>query len=276
MISYNEVSIYPFVLTIILSIVVALPFLVASYISRDYKHPLRLRADLASFSSGIFLGTVTFSIIGEATKLGDIFSMGIGFGIGAVTFSLTRYKIQHNSQNDPSEKIEGIVNSTQKIKENTNVNSNDKIKKSHTNGSGKLIIIGTLADSHPETIMIGIIIALGIPGLIPACIALFIGNFTATVVGTRELINEGEGKTKVLRDWFKVFLFVSVGGPIGYVLTIFLGDYYLSIIFGFAAGALISFVTEELIPDAYKKVNWHIGLSAAFGLFVSFAIYHFL
>lgn len=37
----------------------------------------------------------------------------------------------------------------------------------------------------------------------------------------------------------------------------------------------MSFITEELIPDAYKQVNWHIGPSAYVGLFVSFAIFHY-
>lgn len=37
----------------------------------------------------------------------------------------------------------------------------------------------------------------------------------------------------------------------------------------------MSFVTEELILDAYKKVNWHIGHSTCVGLFVSFAMFHF-
>jgi hypothetical protein len=72
-----------------------------------------------------------------------------------------------------------------------------------------------------------------------------------------------------------IFMFVAIGGPIEYFLTLFLREYFLSIIFSFAAEALMSFVTEELILDACKKVNWHIGLSACVGLFVSFAIFHF-
>jgi hypothetical protein len=42
--------------------------------------------------------------------------------------------------------------------------------------------------------MIGIIIALGMSGLVPTVLALFTGNFTTTVVGTRKMINEGKSK----------------------------------------------------------------------------------
>lgn len=37
----------------------------------------------------------------------------------------------------------------------------------------------------------------------------------------------------------------------------------------------MSFVTEELIPDAYRKVNWHIGLSVCLGLFISYSIFYY-
>ncbi len=279
MVEYTDLSLESLLIAIIASLFVASPFLIASIISKEYRHPLRLRADLASFSSGIFIGAITFSIIVESVKLGDIFTMGIGFAIGAITFSITRYKIQNkSSSSSKNEKhIKYSRDSDDSYSNLTDKENNDKgieVQK-EKKGSGKLIIIGILADSHPETIMIGVMIALGIPGIFPTALALFIGNFTATIVGTRELIAENESKKQIVHQWSLVFLFVAIGGPIGYFLTLFLNEYYLSIVFSFAAGALMSFVTEELIPDAYKKVNWHIGLSASLGLFVSFVIFHF-
>lgn len=278
MVDYADSFLGALILTMIVSLLVASPFLIASIISKEYRHPLRLRADLASFSAGIFIGTVTFSIIEESIKLGDMFSMGVGFAIGAVTFSLVRYKIQNKpvsdiNENEKNSMSSGISYQNNDIKKKRN--HNGKEIQAEQPGSGKLIVIGTLTDSHPETIMIGVMIALGIPGLFPTALALFIGNFTATIVGTRELLAEKESKKQILQKWATVFVFVTIGGPIGYFLTLFLNEYYLSIVFSFAAGALMSFVTEELIPDAYRKVNWHIGLSACVGLFVSVAIFHF-
>ena len=277
MIEYSDLTLELILFTIGISLFVASPFLIASIISKEYRHPLRLRADLASFSAGIFIGTVTFSIIEEAIKLGDIYTLGFGFGIGATTFSITRYLLQKKSTQKGIDHFENSSNSSNSSSNENNKHDNNsgvEVKKERK-GSGRLIIIGTLADSHPETIMIGVMIALGIPGLFPTALTLFIGNFAATIVGTRELIAENESKRKIVHKWSMVFLFVLIGGPIGYLLTLLLDQYYLSIIFSFAAGALMSFVTEELIPDAYRKVNWHIGLSACLGLFVSFIIFHY-
>ena len=279
MIEYSDITIESILYTIVISLFVASPFLIASIISKEYRHPLRLRADLASFSAGIFIGAVTFSIIEESIKLGNIYTLAFGFSIGAVTFSITRYLLQKKPYSMSHTHLENPLNSNNdhpSMNENSKDDNNREIEvRKEKKGSGRLIIIGTVADSHPETIMIGVMIALGIPGLLPTALSLFIGNFAATIVGTRELIAENESKKKIVKKWSVVFIFVLIGGPIGYFLTLFLNDYYLSIIFSFAAGALMSFVTEELIPDAYRKVNWHIGLSACLGLFVSFIIFHF-
>jgi len=244
---------------------------------------VRILADLSSFSAGIFLGAVTFSIIPEAMKLGDIFTMGIGFAIGTLSFSVIRYYIQKISKGSKRDDKDIISNSTLKKEKssdfnNKNSNKEEESKKedASSSGSGKLVIVGTVADSHPETLMISIMIVLGISGLAPTVLTLFVGNFTATAVGTRQLINEGKSQKEVLRKWFFVFIVVFVGGLIGFFLPLVFDERLLSVIFGFAAGALVSFVTEELIPYAYKKVSWHIGLSAALGLFVSFTIFHFL
>ena len=275
MIEFSDINLDSVVFTIVMSLFVASPFLIASVISKEYRHPLRLRADLASFSAGIFMGAVTFSIIEEAIKLGDIYTLGFGFGFGAITFSITRYLLQNKFPSKSNNNILGSDNSSNPNSDNNIDNNPGSDIQKENKGSGRLIIIGTLADSHPETIMIGAMIALGIPGLFPTALTLFIGNFTATVVGTRELIAEDEPKRKIVHKWSMVFAVVLIGGPIGYFLMLLLNEYYLSIIFSFAAGALMSFVTEELIPDAYRKVNWHIGLSACLGLFISFIIYHY-
>lgn len=278
-------SSYPllFLLSVACSLFVSSAFLISSLVSKADKYPIRLRADLASFSSGMFLGTVTFSIFDEAIKLGDIFTTGIGFAIGASTFSIVRRFLHNKSNSDKKEQTEEMTKRRIIYNDkNMDIKEKEKEKKRSdkgsrsSGGSGQMVIIGTLADSHPETLMIGMMVAIGISGLLPTVIALFIGNLTATVVGTRQMIEEGIPKKKIIRKWYYVFVAVFVGGIIGFFLPMFLTDRYMSIIFSFAAGALISFVTEELIPDAYKKVNWHIGLSAALGLFISFALFHFL
>lgn len=153
---YTDVTLESIVFTIMISLFVASPFLVASIINEKYRLPLRLLADLASFSSGILIGTVTFSIIEEAIKLGDIFTLGFGFSFGAITFSITRYLLQNMFSSKNNNELPNSNDSSYSMNFDTgknNVKSGSDIQK-EGKGSGRLMIIGTLADSHPETIMI--------------------------------------------------------------------------------------------------------------------------
>lgn len=98
-------------LTILMSLAVAAAFPIGALSSLHIKYPTRLKADLASFSAGIFLAAVTFSIIEEAVKLGNVPTTAIGFAIGALTFSIVRYYIQKkqrsNSGNNSSHNNKG-------------------------------------------------------------------------------------------------------------------------------------------------------------------------
>ena len=74
--------------------------------------------------------------------------MAVGFIIGAIVFSVINRIIQR---------------------------SNSKIKSKNISSS-KTVILGTFLDSFPESIFIGVIIALNLQGLMSAVLELFIGN----------------------------------------------------------------------------------------------------
>ncbi|MDW3626514.1 MAG: hypothetical protein QOK72_07715 [Nitrososphaeraceae archaeon] len=236
--------------TLVLSIIVSSAFLIGAILSIFIHYPERIRADLAAFSAGIFFATIAFSLIDEAIREGSFITMVIGFGVGAVVFSVinrilqTRYK--------------------------------SKTKNNNNTSSSKTVIIGTFLDSFPETIFIGVIIALNLHGLMSAVLALFLGNLTATMEGAKRMVDDSKHNLKIFNQWLYVFVIVTIGGPLGWYLEKPLNPEQLSMIISFAAGALMAFITEELIPQAYKRVELHIGLSSSFGFIIALALFHYL
>ncbi|MGZ8887217.1 MAG: hypothetical protein ACXW1A_03030 [Nitrososphaeraceae archaeon] len=81
---------------------------------------------------------------------------------------------------------------------------------------------------------------------------------------------------KFLNNGYIVFVIVAIGGPLGWYLEKPLSPDQLSMIISFAAGALMAFITEELIPQAYKRVELHIGLSSSFGFIIALALFHYM
>ena len=235
--------------TLVLSITVSSAFLIGAILSIFIHYPERIRADLAAFSAGIFFATIAFSLIDEAIREGSFITMVIGFVVGAVVFSV----------------INRILQTRYKSK-----------TKNNNTSSSKTVIIGTFLDSFPETIFIGVIIALNLQGLMSAVLALFLGNLTATMEGAKRMIDDSKHNLKIFNQWLYVFVIVTIGGPLGWFLEKPLNPEQLSMIISFAAGALMAFITEELIPQAYKRVELHIGLSSSFGFIIALALFHYM
>jgi len=235
--------------TLLLSMIVSSAFLIGALLSIFIKYPERIRADLAALSAGIFFSTISFSLIDEALREGSFITMVVGFIIGAIVFSVINRILQKSSISKTKNK--------------------DVI-------SSKTVIIGTFLDSFPESIFIGVIIALNLQELMAAVLALFIGNVTATMEGAKRMVDVSKRKSYILKPWFYIFVIVTIGGPLGWYLEKPLNPEQLSMIISFAAGALMAFITEELIPQAYKRGELHIGLSASFGFIIALALFHYL
>ena len=86
-----------------------------------------------------------------------------------------------------------------------------------------------------------------------AVVALFLGNLTATLNGAKIMLEEGQTKSKILKEWILDFTIVAAAGPIGYFLVKPLSGEHFSIMIGFAAGILMIFISRELIPQAFKE-----------------------
>jgi zinc transporter, ZIP family len=235
--------------TLLLSMIVSSAFLIGAILSIFIQYPERIRADLAALSAGVFFSTISFSLVDEALKEGSFITMVVGFIIGAIVFSVINRILQNRS--------------------------NSKTKNRDISSS-KTVIIGTFLDSFPESIFIGVIIALNLQGLMAAVLALFIGNVTATMEGAKRMVDVSKRKSYILKPWLFIFVIVTIGGPLGWYLEKPLNPEQLSMIISFAAGALMAFITEELIPQAYKRVELHIGLSASFGFIIALALFHYL
>lgn len=108
--------------------------------------------------------------------------MVIGFVVGAIVFSFSDHeilkKLYPSLSKDNNSNIE-------------NINKNNKDQSSRPES----VLIGSILDSVPESIFIGIVIALNIQGLVGAAIALFLGNISATLDGTKRIL-ESKKKRK--------------------------------------------------------------------------------
>ena len=237
----NTLALSPVFTTAFMSIIIASAFIIGALVSNYVKYSSKIKGDFAAFAGGIFFAAIAFSLIAESIKQHNFFTMLIGFISGAVIYSLANHRLRKRSKYKQ-----------QSPKKNNNNNQWSSSKKKQ-NGSSQTVIVGTILDSIPETLFVGVIIAMHIHGLIGAVIALFLGNLTATLNGAKIMLEEGKTKSKIFKEWILDFVIVAAAGPIGYFLVKPLSGEHFSIIIGFAAGTLMIFIARELIPQAFKE-----------------------
>ncbi len=215
--------------TVLSGVLVASAFPIGAWIATSINYSTREKALFAAFGAGIFLAT-TMLLVQETLKIGNFWDLLLGFSLGALTFGVAQHFFKHDN--------------------------NSGAKKSWKSES-RLSIVGTILDSVPETIFIGVIIALQEPGLFAAGIVLFLGNLATTLEGAKIMQKQGIKKLVIMRDWFFDFMIVAIAAPIGYFLAKNVIGEAISAVLGFAAGTLIVFVAGELISRAYRESTGH-------------------
>ena len=148
-----------------MGVIVAIGFPLGVVFALSIKYPDELRSNIAAFGSGIYLAVISFSLVSESTKEGNAVTMGIGFIIGAVVFSffnrklLKKFNLKKKIQNNSANK-EYVIN-----KANVNNDITGLTEDQDSSSSSSAILIGTILDSIPESLFLGVIIALNLSNL---------------------------------------------------------------------------------------------------------------
>ena len=269
--------------SVTLGILVASAFPIGAAAAISRKFPKRIKGNLAAIAAGIYISTLAFSLVEEAIKVSSFPAMAAGFAIGAVSFSIAHPVVKERkkltkilSLSSSKKKEEETSDNDNKTRSRNENNEKHQQQSGSSSSSGEMNIVGTVLDSLPENLFLVAILALNLSGLSAASIALFLGNLTATMDGAQRMFDKGMQRSKILKRWIADFLIVAPAGVIGLYLVKPLGEAGVGGIIGFAAGALLVFVTVDLIPKAYSEENWHIGLSTSLGLIAVLAIFHYL
>lgn len=219
--------------TLIAGFIVAVAFPLGALIAIYIPYSVSRRALFAAFGAGIFFAAMML-LTQQALILGNVFDLVLGFGLGAATFGLAQNYIR---------RCKACTEQERKVK--------------REKSEGKLSVVGTILDSVPETLFVGIIAALRQPNLYAAVAVLFLGNIATTLEGARIMHDQGISKREIMRDWLLDFLIVGLAAPLGYFLVGAVSNDILAIVLSFATGTLIVFIAGELIARAYRESRGH-------------------
>ena len=140
-------------------------------------------------------------------------------------------------------------------------------------GSSLAIVLGSVLDGIPESMVIGLTIFQG--GGVGAAylIAVFISNLPESISSTSGLVASGWKKARVLWMWIAIALVSGLASLAGYVLFQHSSPDVVAFVLAFAAGAILTMLANTMMPEAYEDGGRWVGVATTIGFAVAFTIH---
>jgi zinc transporter, ZIP family len=191
------------------------------------------------FGAGALLSAIAYELVPESALGGG--SMGIAFILGALTFFGADWWIDHRGGSDRKDITGKQV------------------------GSGSAIFIGTLLDNIPESIILGMGLALGGAINTAFLVAVFVSNLPEGVAGTANLEAAGRSRRTIFWMWAVLVIISAACAGLGYLVIHWLPGADGRIAQAFAAGAMLTMLADAMMPEAFEHGGKLVGLVTVMG-----------
>ena len=137
-------------------------------------------------------------------------------------------------------------------------------------GSGSAIFIGTLLDNVPESIILGMSLALGGAINVAFLAAVFVSNLPEGVAGTVNLEAAGRSRRTIFWMWMTLVLISAACAGLGYILIYsLLPEADGRRAQAFAAGAMLTMLADAMMPEAFEHGGKLVGIFTVMGFLVA-------
>jgi ZIP family zinc transporter len=139
-------------------------------------------------------------------------------------------------------------------------------------GSALSIVLGTVLDGVPESMVIGLTIFEG--GAVGAYLAaVFMSNLPEAISSTAGLASGGWKKSRILWMWIAIALISGLASLAGYGLFQDSSPDTVAFVLAFAGGAILTMLADTMMPEAFEHGGKLVGIMVTLGFAVAFAIH---
>ena len=194
--------------------------------------------------AGALISAIAYELIPESV-LGAT-GVGVAFGLGAIAFFVGDWLVDRRGGGDRKD-----------------------IAGDQVGGSGAAIFVGTLLDNVPESIILGMSLALGGAINVAFLAAVFVSNLPEGVAGTVNLAAAGHSRRSIFWMWTTLVLISAASAALGYALAQWLPGVDGRYAQAFAAGAMLTMLADAMMPEAFEHGGKTVGLFTALGFAVA-------
>jgi len=195
---------------------------------------------IMGFGAGALISAIAYELVPKSALTGA--DMALAFGLGAIAFFVGDWIVDGRGGADRKD-----------------------ITGSQAGGSGAAIFVGTLLDNVPESIILGMGLALGGAIRIAFLAAVFVSNLPEGVAGTINLEAAGYSRRKILWMWIILVAVSALCAGLGYMVIRWLPDADGHVAQAFAAGAMLTMLADAMMPEAFEHGGITVGLFTVMG-----------
>lgn len=202
-----------------------------------------------AFGAGALISAIAYELVPESAVMGP--GTALAFLLGALAFFTGDWLVDRRGGAD-----------------------RNAIAGEQAEGSGAAIFIGTLLDNVPESIILGMSLALGGAINVAFLAAVFVSNLPEGVAGTVNLTSSGVPRRRVFWLWIALVLVSAACAALGYAAVRGLPAADGRAAQAFAAGAMLTMLADVMMPEAHEHGSELVGLFTVFG-FLAAAVLSF-
>ena len=195
--------------------------------------PRRVVGVMAGFGAGALLAAVSFDLIAETEGL-DEWELVMWMLVGVAVFLVGDRIVERRFGSEGT-------------------------------GGAMGIVVGSVVDGVPESIIFGIQLATGLPVSASFLAAVLISNVPQALAPSADLAAAGWGARRLGRLWLLVVLACGVAAALGYAGADASGDITGTRMAALAAGGLLAMMTNSLMPFAYERGGELAGVGTVVG-----------
>jgi zinc transporter, ZIP family len=198
------------------------------------KVPTKVVGILAGFGAGAMISAIAFDLVPEAQVHIDLWQTVLWMLIGVAIFMLGDRLV-------------------------------DKRFGAGGAGGAMGIIVGSVVDGVPESVIFGIQIGTGITISASFLAAVLVSNIPQAIAPSADLAERGWGAGRLGKLWLMVVLGCGAAAALGYLATVELSEAFGDRAAALAAGGLLAMLTNSLMPFAYERGKEWAGAATVVG-----------
>jgi ZIP family zinc transporter len=221
---------------------------VGALIGLSSRVPRQFVALAMAFGAGALVSALAFDLTEDAFAHGGTLPVAGGLAAGALVF----------------------FTGDQLLNRRGGGRRGKRVAKAANNGSA--IVLGAMLDGIPESVVLGsTLIAAGAIS-VPFLAAVAISNVPESLSAAADLKREGHKATWIIGLWVAVAVVSGIASALGFALLGDVGEAAIPLIQAFAAGAILTMLSDTMIPEAYADGGNLTGLATVFGFATAFLL----